>query len=518
MAARKPKPVTRTEAAKAGAMTRRRKKFEAENPQRMATVQDQPFGTSGRTGRDLGVSTGTLYTLHGYRDLEPHGNVAGQRELPGLSTVSEAREHGTLSGSATPAEQSRTLPDLAPQPSRWEDMHPDAQKAVLQRARQFGVTPESMHHALGSQVDQAMARAQSHGMTPFASHFYSGDDPSRESTPENMQPREVLKASAKANNVDFGTQAEANALTSPKSKFRMKRRGGGTSYPNDEAATFAIRASQSGVPAHEVDPSGQGIIALHGNVRRAAHMFEQREAGSSMADLRNFPSKANPEGSPMFNPRQSPKVGPYLNSWLDPHGSNQFFVSDVHSGGGGMAPHLSHENKYERDEEGNIAKTESGRNKKVGNSERESYLDIPGIHSLHDYVARNVMHERGLSSLSGMQGAQWGEEQLQRGEGLTESGRKQTLVPLNEAYPHAAPQEQAHGQLDMFGGESRTRDVGVHGQPANARAFNPRTDEPEDAKQRRASEAYIAASDSKRWSRVRSIRKAAGFEPYEGWG
>jgi hypothetical protein len=459
---KKVQPLTPEESTKARGATRSRKKFEATNPERMATVADKPFGTSGKTGAQLGVSPKTLYDLHGYHNQEPpspHG--LDQPTLPGMASVAEARAHGTLSGAAKPSYQSKTLPDQAPSPAKWEDMHPEAQKRTLQGAAKFGVTPASMHRSFGAQLDQGHARAAEHGMTPYASHFYSGDDPSRPSEPipskevlnhpdyvppKDMQPKDVLLRSAKANDVDFGTQVVANAITSPKSKFRMERKGGGVTYPNDQAATFAIQAVHHGTAPADIDPSGHGIVALHGNVRRAGYAVQQRDEGSHVSDLHNPPSKSSPEGSTIFGP----KTGPYNNSWTDTHGQSQMLVSDVHTGGGGMAPHLSHENAYQRDESGGAVLTASGRKRKeAAGSERENYLSVPGIHALHDHVARNVMHERGLSSLSGAQATQWGEEQISRGEGNA-GARKQTLVPTDKAYPHAPAHEEVSGQESLF--------------------------------------------------------------------
>lgn len=473
--------------AQVGQATRKRKKFETANPERMAAISDQQFGDpktgTGRTARQVGLSPATLYRAHGIEETTSL-HSAGQQELPGMASVKAARETGLLGGENSPQHQSRTLPDLAPAPPRWEDMGPKQQGNTLKRAREFGVTPQSMHASLGAQVDQAHLRAQGQGATPYAAHFYAGGDPSRPSTPDAMQPRDVLLQSAKTNNVDFSTQAVTNGITSPKSKFSMRSsKTGRTVYPNDQAASFAIHAVQQGVPPAQVDPSGHGIIALHSNVKRAAGAVMQRLQGRSMEDLRN------PGGSSPFGP----KTGPYTNSWTDPHGSSQFFVSDVHSGGGGMAPHLSHESPYMRDESGGFKLSAKGKMKRAP-SEREKYLDIPGIHALHDHVARSVMHERGLQSLSGMQATQWGEEQAGRGTGTTTSARKQTLV--EQPYPERRPAPQLHGQMDIFGGESRSTDVAAHTQPLNVTQFSSHNEEPVGRDRDKAERAIAARSSN----------------------
>jgi hypothetical protein len=99
--------------------------------------------------------------------------------------------------------------------------------------------------------------------------------------------------------------------------------------------------------------------------------------------------------SDAWKPTAGEKVSAYHNSWVDPHGSSQFWVSDTHSGGGAFAPHLED---------------------KKGSGSQQAYMGIKGIHAFHDHVARNVMQERGLNSLTNMQSAQWSEEKRRRGD------------------------------------------------------------------------------------------------------
>ena len=524
--------------AKAREGTRQRTKFEAENPERMQSIVDRPVGReSSRTGRELGMSPRLLYRLHGIEDttsVHPHGQV----ELPGMRSVKEARHIGVLGTENSPMHQSRTLPDLAPTPTPWHDRSPKQNATTVSKLAEHGVTPESMHASFGAQLDQAHLRGQEHGQTPYAAHFYAGNDPSRHAgmddmariqraaaaghegakallqsdvKPAGMQPRDVLLNSAQNNRVDFATQAVADGITSPKSKFSMESRSQGrTVYPNDQAASFAIQRVQEGVKPEHIDPSGHGIIALHNRVRGAGHAVQQRLQGAPVEDLRNPPSKGSPQGTSIFGP----KTGPYTNSWVDPHGSSQHFVADVHSGGGGMAPHVSHENPYDRDEEGNIAQTAGGRNKKSTGSAREKLLQVPGYHALAHKVAGDVIRERGLQSISGAQAAQWGEEQVSRGAGATGAARKQTLVPTGKAYPTHAPEPQVHGQMDIYGGESRTHDVGVHTMPLNVAQFEVPT-----GKDRDREEAKTAAIQRNvRRKRGVPTHKELGNEPYEGWG
>lgn len=509
MAGRRNTPQGRSAGAVAGAATKRRKAFEAANPDRMASISDQQFSEH-KTFGEAGVSPKMAYHLTGYHDLEPPTpHPHGQQELPGMTSVRAARETGLLSTEHTPAHQSRTFPDLAPAPKRWHEMSADEQNHTLAMARQYGVTPESMHRSFGAQLDQSYARASGHGMTPYASHFYSGDDPHRPSTPEEMQPRDVLKRSARGNDVDFSTQVMANAITSPKAKFRqVGAQTGEVHYPNDEAANVAIQGVKAGLTHVDKPP---GMQVMQGNIDRAAHAVRQRFEGRSLEEIRNPGGKNGPGGNPF-----GPKTGPYNNSFLDPHGSSQFFVSDVHSGGAGMAPHIPHEGPFKRTETGEIYKSAKGRPVR-GESDREKYLAIPGIHALHDHVAQQVMHERGLNSLSGVQAAQWGEEQVSRAE-VDRGARKVTLVSEGDAYKKQPMRDEVHGQMDIFGGEVHGHQVAAVTRPRNV------TEMPEGRERVKAEAAASAiqrnvAAKRRRQGRVGTpTYKDLGNEPYEGWG
>lgn len=498
--------------------TTQREKYEANNPERGTSLQDRQFSSHGITQspRDVGMSHIEAYRAYGLHDLHTTPHVPGQTELPGMRSVMDARQHGVLSTTATPAHQSRTLPDLAPASPRWEDMHPQERKNVVRKAASFGVTPESMHQNLGAQVDQAYMRGGEHGMTPYASHFYSGKDPSRPDATEpslrgpagvpgrridhpDMQPRERLMASAQEMGVDFGTQVMANAMTSPKAKFRHRTASTGrVSYPNDEAATEAVAHTLAGgTPDNYVKP--RNLPVMTGNIKRAAHATNQRlNEGRAMEEVSNPPNKTGKSSAPF-----GPKTGPYNNSFMDPHGSSQFFVSDVHSGGGGMAPHIPHSSAFKRDEEGVKVQTAGGRDAKVGNTPREQYLAIPGIHSLHDYTARNVARERGLGSVAAMQGAQWGEEQLARGEsGGGGVARKQTLVTTADAYARPAAVEHVEGQIPMFGAGApkgaRAGKTTYVGGSRRSGSIMDETEEPTGQERVRAEHAMAAVQRSRR--------------------
>lgn len=417
----------------------------------MSTISDVQFAP-GKTMGEAGISPRAAYSLMGLHHQEPASpHPFGQQELPGMTSRRTGIEAGLIS-----KHNATALPDLAPAPKRWEEMAPEEQHHTLAMARQYGVTPESMHHSFGAQLDQGHLRAHAQGMTPYASHFYSGGDPSRETHEGDMQPRDRLVASAKENKVPFSTQVLANAKTSPKAKFRQVSAAGEVRYPNDEAANVAIQGVQAGLsPEHIHKPANLQVTT--GNIRLAAHGVQQHLAGVPLDEVRNPPSKAKPQGSDPFGP----KTGPYANSFIDPHGSSQFFVSDVHSGGAGMAPHIPHESPFKRDESGDFVMSKGGKPRRDP-SEREKYLAIPGIHALHDHVARRVMQERGLHSLSGVQATQWGEEQVSRGE-VDRGARKVTLVTQEDAYKKPQQQVQTLGQLDLLtGAEHVPNSTGVY--------------------------------------------------------
>jgi hypothetical protein len=137
--------------------------------------------------------------------------------------------------------------------------------------------------------------------------------------------------------------------------------------------------------------------------------------------------------------RLAPKTGPYANSWSDTH--PQFFVSDIHSGGGGGLPHLS---SYKG------AGEDRAKNEK---SERETAIErIPHFHSAMDYAARQAMVVRGLPSVRETQAAQWGEEQIQRREEATAKGWSTAHYPSEEtAYPTSRRiTKRDSGQQSLF--------------------------------------------------------------------
>jgi hypothetical protein len=93
-----------------------------------------------------------------------------------------------------------------------------------------------------------------------------------------------------------------------------------------------------------------------------------------------------------WKPTDADKVKPYHNAWTDPHSpEGNFLVSDTHTGAGGLAPHLAN------------------------TPNEQKYLAAKGIHAFHDHIARQVINQRGLTSVNRNQSAQWSQEKYEQG-------------------------------------------------------------------------------------------------------
>jgi hypothetical protein len=358
-----------------------RRNFEKSNPgNRFDDIYDLRKETA--TTRS-NVSPSTLYGMLGYHGAtSPH--PFGQMELPGMEN---------------PAGNN------LPTPRRWEEFAPHEQKAVLSAAAKFGVTPHSAHKALAAQIDQANVREGGHHDS-----FYSTEGQSESGA--NL-PRSQIMASAKNNDIPFGAQAAATSLTSPNTKFvtqpKTGARAGQTVYPNDEAANYSVNWAKQGktgeqyindpkfkVPDEDkvLNPRTGKKEKAKGETRKYPAPGYPANVGKAIDFTRNilrggtveqaWGNDATELGRSKFG---NPKVAPFHNSIVDPHGSNQFWVSDTHSGPAAFAPHL-----------GGVKKLE------------DQYMSIDGIHAFHDHIARQVMKSRGLQSLSGTQSQHWSEE------------------------------------------------------------------------------------------------------------
>jgi hypothetical protein len=157
------------------------------------------------------------------------------------------------------------------------------------------------------------------------------------------------------------------------------------------------------------------------------YVREQINKGVPMAETRGV------SGRPIWN-EDTQKTAAYANSWSDTH--PQFFVSDVHSGGGGMLPHLGHEKPPMYDEAGNIRHRPSNPDRPAyDKSEREKAIQtVPHFHAAAHEAATRAATARGLGSIREAQASQWGEEQIRRG---AKHGKSEAEAYPPETRPHA---------------------------------------------------------------------------------
>lgn len=338
---------------------------------------------------------------------------------------------------------------------RWEDMHPHEQEKTLREAAKHGVTMDTATRDYTSQLMQAHDRAHSENAAdPYSSRFYAG----------KSAPRDALTRSANQNaqhpnwpsGVDpHGVQAVANAITSPRNKFSVTRRGS-TVFPNDEHANHAIQHVLNMGPnstpqdayntvTNSSGPAGGG---LHGNIKRAAYAAHQMiYGGVGTGELTNPQTKKQREsgkdGNPVFGQKSQQKTTAYAGGWLHPNSADAFLTTDVHTGHG-FAAHLGTAKVK--------GKQVKGEKTKVGGSEVENYISkTPNVHQLHDYIARQVHASLGLSpSVSNAQylhrgqGSQWGEERISRPD-LTDSTHATAYPPEGSDRPKALTSGQFKG-------------------------------------------------------------------------
>jgi hypothetical protein len=294
-------------------------------------------------------------------------------------------------------------PNAAPRPPKWEELS-DAHRAHAERSlAKYGTSVQQMSKDYGAQLDQAHKRAWDAGESrPWSEDFYTVGE-----------PRKVLDQSARDLGIPATIHAQMNAFTSPNTKFQQESRGE-TVYPNDRAATHAVKWVQQGGKGEDVphEFAATGLERTPGekyqgypkNMVKAAKSFEQWKGGTPPADWK---TGASGDSGPFDS---SPKTGPYANSWSDSH--PQFFVSDVHSGGGGGLPHLGTD-KAVRTATGEQL-VRDGKKVATKSQREEAIASVPYFHSAMDYAARQAHNERGISHVRSGQAAQWGEEQIQR--------------------------------------------------------------------------------------------------------
>lgn len=368
---RPPKPLTADESSTIRSQKRARTSYQKANPGRYQGIEHA-------TGMKPGMA---------YAELGLHDSGVGPKhydeQLPGMAD-----------------------PNSAPRPQRWHEMT-DEQRAHTTRGLALqGTSLDQMTHDFGAQLDQGFLRARKLGTDePYAQRFYS-----------TGEERQRLDQSAKNLGVPQSHHAAMNAITSPNTKFKTKN----GRYPNDEAAIAATTWAREGhdEPLTSANwkasaPGRMGLVSRPANMQKAVHVQHQLDAGVPLSET------TGPSGIPVFG-EQAPKTGPYANSWSDSH--PQFFVSDVHSGGGGMLPHLGTDKDIRVNAAGGTSISPSG-NPQRDKSAREKGIErVPYFHSAADEAARRAMTQRGLGSLREAQAVQWGEEQIQRSDAATQGG------------------------------------------------------------------------------------------------
>jgi len=260
--------------------------------------------------------------------------------------------------------------------------------------------------------------------------FYSEEGESQSGA---MLPRTRLRTSAAQNNVNFHVQAAANAITSPQMRFvQTNKQTGAVNYPNDETATAAINWGKEGLSGEAYVKHPDYYVPPEDKVPGPKGKLVKRKD-----DPRKYPNQGYPENfgraadvtsavrggakvKDVWKPTDADKVKPYYNAWVAPHEpEGNFLVSDTHTGAAGFAPHLA-------------------------NTPAETtYLAKKGVHAWHDHIIRQVLHDRGLTSVSRNQSAQWGQEK-------TEQGHAGDLAELTRGHLAGTQFKQVDGQQELF--------------------------------------------------------------------
>lgn len=386
------------------------------------------------------VSKQHLYNVMGFSDNSPH--PMGQMELPGMESLQSARKSGLMDEKPRRGvEQRDTLPDTAdiglplkgmqarleehatargvdtPTHVRWEDMHPDDQADVLEKAAAYGVDFSTLKQNFGDQVDAGHIKARRTGAdVPAGSDFYGGR--AGTTTSHNADPRTEIAAAAKRQGVHFQTMVDAVALGSPRMAFHDPEKGDmpnvvgseeytrrGMAGDEDPTSTPVMRP---GVKTKAGEDAKVAMLPARGKlIARAAPQLESGVLSSEVTTER---------GGKMFGAPGQEKISAFGPAFKDPHGSKAFLTSDVHTGKGMTG---------------------------LTGTEFDSYMSIPGIHQLHDAAARSALSERGLPGVHSGQGTQWQVQREDAGESTEHalysgSSRKHPFFPEQDVRSKAA--------------------------------------------------------------------------------
>jgi hypothetical protein len=355
--------------AKAGA-TLRRKNWEKNNPQRFETpeIPQEAVSRARQATQSFeeylsGKDISDKISQHNYGEMLGGRKVWGSIDRDTLKSETGKRFEETRG-----AAQSFGEPGV-----RWENFSPEKQTSVLNKLRQYGVTPDSAHHAFSAQVSQSVARGMRHGTVPYASGFYH-ERGQREDGSDT--PRSQIERTSKDFGVGFHVAAAAHALLSPQLPFEQ-----GTTQVNDDAARHALGLAKSGIPLENI--RSENLTHLHPNARPAqkmrgtVHVLRQLISGVPLHEAKSI------RGEDPFGP----KTGPYLHAFLDPNSlHHSHLVADTHTAYG-FTPHLT-------------------------TQEKDKLLQHDGVHAFFDHIGHKVMHSLGLPNIHWTQASQWGEQRI----------------------------------------------------------------------------------------------------------
>lgn len=454
----------RAEAATIGHQRRRAREWE-QSPEGQERLKDAPahFGTK--------ATAAQIYQVRQWEETSK-GARHYEQQIPGLEN-----------------------PDAVPQHPRWEDLSDDERKKTERAlALQAGVDLDFMERSFGAQLDQSYLRAEkaneAKGIPRSAAVPYSRDFYTEETGPGGEPgPRGVMSQGAKETGLTLGQYAAVSAITSPNAKFQQ-----GDRFPNDETAKAVVHQARvqspigAAMPRRRDDPSKQSE-GRPSNARKAIDAVQQFDTGVPVSaavrrieEVRTVKDKETGEvvtpghqryiedesrRPPLLDPKSSPKVGPYHNSWL--LDTPDYLVSDVHTAGGGLLPHLRHDKPVLTDASGAERISKTGQ-KVRDKSEREKVIErVPNFHVAADYVARQAISKRGLTSIRQAQASQWGEEGLVRKEN---DPKLSSMKTPDAAYSHveAPTHEQTPGQgrLDFASGQAVPGREAIPPKPAAA--------------------------------------------------
>lgn len=299
-----------------------------------------------------------------------------------------------------PMREGRQLSPFIVPLRRWEDLAPGERERTIRYVLTFGGTMSSMRHAYGAELDQAhMISLGTREGRPWSERFYSGPSDSRSKF--NFVARRVGGLPGWPDGLDAKVVLAATlSETSRRRSFRIGKTVNGRDqfrYPAIDAAYGVITGVVAGKSKAEVLAP---LSRTGGDRRGDGAAFE---VATQMLRGVERPIELTQRSKSRFG-ESAPKTSAFVGAWLEPDGPDSFFVTDGHAVRGFM-PHLDWRGSQDNPSE----------------VRRYLYGDRSVfIHALHDYLAREVHADRGLSPsvcnarfLHRGQASQWGHEKLE---------------------------------------------------------------------------------------------------------